>query len=131
MYNHRLYILFWMISALALVLGNIFFPGYYVLGNARLSAVESSIYASFWITFIYWVFWDFAVARAIPNSWEGGSLLYYLIANTISLWVVARFALYVGFGIPSYLTALFLSVFLTAFQKAVWSIFIKSQNPQI
>ncbi|MBI2066376.1 hypothetical protein HYT60_02645, partial [Candidatus Woesebacteria bacterium] len=50
MYEHLLFLLYWFLNSLALYFLGLLFPGSVVLGSWRLTAVEASIYAGFWLT---------------------------------------------------------------------------------
>lgn len=125
MYNHLLYLLYWLVNSFTLSLFYYVFPEDFVLGTWKLTAVEASIYSGFWITFIVWIFWDYAMAK----EWKSrglNTILWFWLANSVGIWITARFSNFTGFGISYYYLALILGFFTTLFQRIILKIVTKN-----
>jgi len=91
-----------------------------VLGNYRFSAVESAIYAGFWVTFFVWVFWDFAIARGLKFDTHIVTIGYFWLVNAFAFWLVARFSHVAGFGIINFYWVFAVALAAFIFQRMVW-----------
>src|SRR3990172_11939784 len=105
MYNHILYLVYWVLNTLILLAANSLFPEDIVLGNWSFNQLESAIYAAFWITFFVWAMWDFIMARNVKFKTETGAWSYFLVINILGIWLTARFSHIAGFGIGHFLWA--------------------------
>lgn len=117
MYNHLLYILYWAINILIIKLAFILFPYGVVLGTYRLNPTEAAIYSGFWVTFIIWTAWDFAIARKISLEKPVKSFIYFLLVNIFAIWTVARFAPLSGMGITTYWWAISIGIVISILHK--------------
>jgi len=121
MYNHLMYFAYWVINSLVLYLASWTIPDYgVVLGNWRFNSIESSLYAGFWVTFLVWVFWDFAIAREFNLKNKTAAFLFFLFVNSISIWVVSRFSNITGFELINYQWTLAIGFAATFLQKVPW-----------
>jgi hypothetical protein len=126
MYNHVLYLLYWLINILVMLLLSVFSGSTVVLGSTRLTVFEAAVYAGFWLTFVVWVFWDLAIARGMKIVNQSRSYYYFLVVNLMGVWLVSRFSGYTGFSIESFSWALLLGVLVNAFQRAAFRLVAKS-----
>jgi len=117
MYNHLLYLAYWFINSAVLYAAGILIPAVR-LEDGRFSSIETAIYAGFWITFMIWVWWDFAIARKFLFN-NTASFFVFLIVNSISIWAVSRFYFFTGFILTDYVWALGLGVAATILQRMV------------
>jgi hypothetical protein len=124
MYNHLLYFAYWVVNSLVLYFANVFLPDAVTLGDWRFNAIESSIYAGFWVTFVTWAFWDFAIARQFNLQNWFVDLGYFWLANFFALWAVSLFSRFTGFSMVGYEWILATSFVATIFQRMVWSFFV-------
>lgn len=121
MYNHLMYFAYWVINALVLYLASLIVPDSNIaLGNWRFSNIESSIYAGFWLTFLIWIFWDFAIAKEFDLRNKTFSFIFFLLVNAMSIWIVSKFATVTGFGVINYQWILAISLVTTLLQKVPW-----------
>lgn len=125
MYNHWLYFAYWLASAVVLLLASIIPDTKVILGNWRFNNIEASIYSGFWLTFLYWVWWDFAIQRRIYNDNKTVSFLIFLIVNSIGVWVVSVFHYIIGFQLLGYPWALGIGIVLTIAQSIAWRIVVR------
>lgn len=126
MYNHTLYFYFWCTNALVLFASKYLIPdNIVVLGSWRFSSIESAIYAGFWITFIYWVWWDFAIQRSLSSDQKIVSFIIYSIVNSIAILGVSVFHGVFGFKLENYYWAGAIGFMTTLLQSFVWRMIVK------
>lgn len=97
------------------------------LGEGRFSSVEASIYTGFWLTFMVWVWWDFAIAKKVSLDKYLFNLGFFLFVNTFSLWVLSRFSGFTEFEIKNYVWILIIGMTVTLCQKIAWNLVV-NQN---
>lgn len=124
MYNHLLYFSYWIVNSLVLYAFTFLAPSNVILGNWRFSSIESAIYAGFWVTFLIWVLWDFALAKGIKFDTGAVTLGYFWSANILAFWLVSRFSEYAGFGVTSYLWAITIALFAYMSQRLTWHLVV-------
>lgn len=115
---------FWLavcvVNAIVIYLASTLFPSNIVLGNAMLYAWAalgiSSILLTLLLSLIVPVF---RTSKLITNKEPYSELIYYGAVNILGLWLLARAAIYTGFGISSLFVAIILGVVLTIFQGEV------------
>jgi len=95
------------------------------LGNWRFNSFEASIYAGFWLTFLFWVWWDFAIARGIKLDNKFITFVFFLFVNSFSVWAVSMFYRVIGFGLTNYYWALAMGFAVTILQRAAWRVIVK------
>ncbi|MBI5044623.1 MAG: hypothetical protein HZC02_01745 [Candidatus Levybacteria bacterium] len=122
MYNHLLYLGYWIVNSLLLYLLSFFLPDIN-LGNDRLRLIESAIYAGFWLTFCVWVWWDFTIARKIRFG-KAASLLAFFIINCFGLLAVSRFSFMTGFTIDLSFWIFVVGAIMTLCQRVVWRVIV-------
>ena len=125
MYNHWLYLTYWLVSAAVLLLASIMPEVKVALGNWRFNSIEASIYSGFWLTFLYWVWWDFAMHRGMNYDNKIISFLVYLVVNSAAVWIVSVFHYIFGFQLLDYSWALAIGFVLTIAQSVVWRIVVQ------
>lgn len=129
MYNHLLYFSYWLVNSTVLYVLGLLFSQNIVLGNWRFSPIESAIYAGFWVTFLIWVLWDFALAKGVKFDSKVVTFGYFGITNIFGFWLVSRFSQYAGLGITNYIWAFAIGLVAYIFQRLAWGIVIRrSQN---
>ena len=125
--EHLAFLLSWLVTSLLLYLAHIIFPGSVVLGTYKFTVVDALIYSGFWISFLNWAIKDMVIVRGIHPESKFGSLVFYILAGSLTVWMVARFAPYTGLGLVSYRWALLLGVFI-GFVVARMKSFIKASR---
>lgn len=125
MYNHRLYFAYWIVNAAVLFLVSLVPETKVVLGNWRFSSLESAFYAGFWLTFLFWVWWDFTMAR----GWKSGNTFFTFVfffgVNSFSVWAISLFRQFIGFQLQEYYWALAIGFIITILQGAVWNVIVR------
>lgn len=113
------FLVMFTVNSLIVYLASVFFPNQVVLGTQHITAGWALIHAigslalinTFAIPFIR----EFEKKKGrmlTPKEW----MIDYFFINFIGIWVIARFAEQLGFGISSWLVAVILSVVLDAVQ---------------
>ena len=120
MYNHLLYLLYWILNSLVLYAAFALFPDWVVLGNARHLPVEAAIYAGFWLTFFVWCMWDFIFIRGVKLEPESLAISYFLFVNALGVWLVSRYAHLTGLGIANFGWAFLVGGVADLIQRFVW-----------
>lgn len=124
MYNHLLYLAYWIVNAAVLFFTSLLIPAVR-LGGGRFNSIESAFYAGFWLTFLIWVFWDFAIARKFNFESKTVNFSYFLLVNFISIWVISRFSSLTGFALTNYAWALVIALAAVLLQKIGWRLVVK------
>ena len=113
------FFLLWLVNALIILLANTLFPNNIVLGTMSLSHLTALILSSGVLAWAATVTLPLFTAYEIrqqtvltPQHWMAG----YLVINTLSLWVVGRFAEALGLGISSWVFVLGLAAVLDVVQ---------------
>lgn len=117
-----MYFAYWVINAFVLYLASVLMPDNVVLGSWRFSNIESSIYAGFWLTFLIWVCWDFAIAREFNLKNKTIAFIFFSLINAIAIWIVSRFASVTGFELINYQWAPVIGFASTILQKIPWKL---------
>jgi len=127
LYNHVLYLAYWFVNFLVFYLVSRIIPSDIVLGNWKFTAIEAAIYSSFWLTVLVWTAWDFIYSRGV--KFDGGvvTLIYFWIVNTLGVWLIARFAHILGFGITGWIWAVILGAVANLSQRAAWLLVTKKE----
>ena len=116
------FFVFWVIDALLLYFANMLYPGYYVLGNARLTAFWAVIVSGFVWTAVVWKAVILYNKLGIKDSEVLKAMLFWLVVNFATLWIVARFSALFGFGVVSYVWVFALAVVGNCLQWLAWSL---------
>lgn len=127
MYNHVLFIIYWIITATILYIIHIFYPTSVVLGNHKFVTIEAAVYSAFWISFIMWTILDVFYSRGFRFRNLVLFLIAFLAANSVSIWMVARFAKLLGLGIVSYQWAFAMAAVITVAERIAWQFSSEAQ----
>jgi len=125
MYDHILFLLYWLLNSLLLSLLGFIFPSSVVLGNFRLLPFEASIYAGFWLTFFVWTMWDYVSIRKVKLESFPLRFLFFFFVNSLGIWIISRYAKYTGLGIASFWWAFLLGGVADLLQSVSWNLFGK------
>jgi hypothetical protein len=119
MYNHILYLTYWLINTFVLLVASSFLGQNIVLGNWRFNDVESAVYAGFWITFIIWIWWDFAIARKFGLNNKYIVFAFFLFVNFFAVWAVSGLHDSIGFKKNDDFGVLIVALVITILQRIV------------
>ena len=122
------FLCFWLLNSIILYLSGIFFPKNIVLGNVGLSTIMATFVAGFAVAVIgkaikpifKKVGLELFKRSGIKLGREHQKFLFYWGANSVAIWLAARFSFLLGFGISSYIWALGLGLALNLIQWACW-----------
>lgn len=109
------YVVMLLVSMLVIGLANWFFPTYVVLGTAKLSPMWALCLSAGKLALITTAVMPLVTYREwkmkrnyTPKDW----MVTYLIVDVIMVWLVSRFAQYLGLGISSWWVAVLLGTAL-------------------
>lgn len=128
MYNHLLYLFYWLINLVVIYLVKWLWPESLILGNWRFAEIESAIYTGFWMTFLLWLVWDFALARGLRMEDRLATWLFFGVVNCASVWVITRFGFYLGLAVSSFSWVLVVGLAATLIQRLIWSLVVERKK---
>ncbi len=115
---------FWVaigvVNAVLLYTASLFFPAYVVLGNEYMESWIAVILTGFLLTVCVALTKPVMKAAKLKVKGDIAINITYTIANIVGLWILARLAQFVGFGVSSFLVVIVLGISLTLIQYAVW-----------
>jgi len=113
------YVVLFLVNSVVIYLANAFFPQFVALGTATTTKAWAIIQSMGILTLanllVIPFVREFERRKNRMFSSKEWMILYFLI-NSVSLWIIARFALYLGFGISSWMVAVGLAIVLDVFQ---------------
>ena len=109
-----------VVNAVVLYLANMFFPTYVVLGNNSLSPLFATVITGFLLSATMALPEPVMKAVGLKTKNELYLALVYIVFNVVGLWILARLANYVGFGVSSFIVVIALGFVLNLVQYAVW-----------
>lgn len=122
------FVAFFVVHAAVIYLANMFFPQLVVLGNHFFNPTLGLLYAVIPFTLVTVGSIPLiehvgdAIKRKISNmEW----MLYYFVINVAALWILARFAEWIGMGISSWLVVVVLGAIITFAQGMVIGMIMK------
>ncbi len=118
--NYILFISIAVVNAVVLYVGSMFFPSDIVLGNSNLSPILAAFVTGLLLSAIIGLPEPIMKASNVKIKNEMHLALVYLVFNILGLWVLARLANYVGFGVTSYIVVIVLGLILNMLQYGVW-----------
>jgi hypothetical protein len=125
MQSQLLFFVFWLLDFLSVYLLRLVFPNLVVLGNWRLTPLEASIYASFWLTFFVWMMGEYMTVREVEFRTSLPRFVFLFFINSLGVWIVSRYSQYAGLGITSYWWAFVLGGVTSILQLVSWKVLEK------
>ena len=99
-----------------------FYPGSVVLGNASLSSMAALTVTAILLTLIISQVEPLLKLAKVRLKGDFAMAIVYGLVNIIGLWIIARTAIYTGFGISTVSVAVILGVVLNLAQYFVWKL---------
>lgn len=120
----QILLLFKMLIANGLIiyLAAYFYPGTVVLGNASLSSMAALIVTAILLTLIISQVEPLLKLTKVKLKGDFSLAVVYGLVNIIGLWIIARAAIYTGFGISTVSVAVILGVVLNLARYLVWKL---------
>ena len=109
-------------NGLIIYLAAYFYPGSVVLGNASLSSMAALIVTAILLTLIISQVEPLLKLAKVRLKGDFAMAIVYGLVNIIGLWIIARTAIYTGFGISTVSVAVILGVVLNLAQYFVWKL---------
>ena len=129
MSNHLLYFGYWLVNSLLLFIASLVLPESVMkLGSWRFNSLESSLYAGFCITFLIWVWWDFALAHKFTLDNKMFAFAFFVFVNSFSILAVSTFSYFTGVEVISYIWIVIIGLVVTILQRVTRS-FIVGKRP--
>ena len=127
--SHKEQFLFWALSFAAnfavIYIASITYPTQVVLGNSIVSPFSAGIITALILTLLLAQVMPFIKTVKIKVKKDNYWAAIFAVANIGLVWLLARFAVYTGFGIASVVTALILGLILNLVQYGIWRLVIK------
>ncbi len=96
MYNHLLYLAYWVVNVIVIFTLGRLFPGLVGLGVNKFAPLESAIYSGFWLTFFVWTMWDLVISQEVKLEPAPLAFVYFFLVNALGLWLVSYVSRYTG-----------------------------------
>lgn len=109
-----------IVNAIALYLASLVFPAQVAIGNEFVENWMAAILTAFLLTVLLALTKPVMKAANLRVKGDLPINITYGITNTLGLWVLARLAKYIGFGVSAFWVTIALGVVLTLLQFAVW-----------
>lgn len=113
-----------LVNAAILYVVSLFFPDFVVVGNEFIEGWMAVILTSLLLTVLLVLVKPLMKSASLKVKGDLPINITYGIANIVGLWVLAKLARYVGFGVSSFVVVIVLGVVLTLFQYVVWKGFV-------
>lgn len=114
--NTNMWIAVGVLNAVVIYLGALLFPALVVLGNDSIPGLLAVILISILLTLLLTLVPALAATMKLKSNSVVSMNLQYGVVNIAGLWILAKFAKYLGFGISSFWVAIMLGAFLTIVQ---------------
>lgn len=114
-------LILWIVNTAILYIVSVFWNNLIVFGNAQLSPIIAAILTGLLFTIIESVILPLLYKLNIKQVRETPAELEvaYFLINIAAIWILARFASVLGFGIASFWVAIILGVGLSLIKKIV------------
>ncbi len=109
-----------IVNAAVLYVASLFFPAYVVVGNEFIENWMAVVLTAFLLTLLLALTKPIMKAANLKVKGDLPINITYGIANIVGLWILAKLARYVGFGVSSVVVVVVLGVVLTLLQFVVW-----------
>lgn len=109
-----------IVNAAAIYVTSLFFPAYVVIGNEFIEGWMAAILTALLLTVILALVEPVMKAAKLKVKGDLPIGVVYGLTNMAGLWVLARLARYVGFGVSSFVVVIALGVVLILLQFVVW-----------
>jgi hypothetical protein len=118
---------FFLVTVLLFYIATLLFPSYLVFGTDSISAFAGMLQSAALLSVI--VVGVIPVIEMVAASLgrkvsDSNWMVFYLLINTVGIWVLGRFAEVIGMGISSWVVALVLGFVLNLAQGLTYKLFI-------
>lgn len=100
------FISYWISNTLVLSLANSLYPDFFELGNANLNSTLAAVFSGFLLTVLLFLARGLARTQELPKKGRFVMFVYYWLAGSAGIWLIARIATVSGFGIARYTWAI-------------------------
>jgi len=120
-----IYIIFFLINSLVFFLANKFFPANVVFGTHLVPKNLAFFWASAILTLVVWLSRPITKRFGLVIEGKIPMFFYYFLANSASIWILARLAQISGIGISRFYWAFLLGFAINILQMLTWELFKK------
>ena len=113
---------FFVLNSIVIYLASFLRPSSFELGSATVPENIAALWAGALLTFIVWVSKPIIESFGIKPQGTALKFLFYWLANSAVIWVLARFAEVSGLGISRFYWAIVLGFTLNIAQWSLWQI---------
>jgi len=118
------FLIYWVVNSLLLYLATLVFPGNFVLGTYRYSVLVAAVISGFVWTLLTWITKPVQIRLKVRDELKKS--VFFFGVSFVSLWLIARFAPYTGFGVTSFVYLLGLAMVAEVVHAAIhWLVDIK------
>ena len=107
-------------NSVLIYIASMLYPAHIVLGNDALSRWAATVVTSLILTLILAISYPLVASMKLKKDKELISNIFYIAINIIGVWLLARGAIYTGFGITSFIVAVVLGAILAISQYFIW-----------
>lgn len=120
------FILIWLANSLLIYIASALYPSSFVLGTAFVPAAIAPFVAGLGLTLICKLGKIILAKLGVELKGRYSKFVYYWAINAAAIWILARFATYIGLGIAAYYWALVLGFVTCLFQWLLRQAFKRS-----
>lgn len=111
---------YWVTNSLFLYLAFLVFPNIIVLGNNVRSPTVAALASGLLLTIIIGLVPYVAKKANLKIKKESQLGMVYFVVNVLGIWLIARGATVIGFGITAFWVAIILGFIVNLLQWGVW-----------
>lgn len=117
----------WLVSTVVIYLAALALPSYFELGSHVISELPGAFLSGLLIALFNWAAKPILASLGSEYKDPVRLFIFYWVSNFLAIWLVARFAIYTGFGIVSYQWGIGLALFMNLAQYVMWQILQKDK----
>lgn len=126
--NIIVFLCFWVTNSLFFYLASLFWSTAVVLGNNIRSPFIAAIMSGFILTLVITLVPFILKSAGYKIKKEKEQAAVYFIFNAIGIWLIAKLANFLGFGIKAFWVALILAAVVNLLQLLVWKYIVKQNK---
>ena len=121
------FISIWLVDTVVLYLAALSLPSYFELGSEAVSELPGAFLSALFIGLFNWAAKPILASFKIKLEGTARMFIFYWVSNFVAIWLVARFAVYSGFGMASFYWGIGLALFMNTAQYVMWQILKKDK----
>jgi len=119
------FVSFWLLNSFLFFLASVILPKNFELGSSTIPVSLAHFWSGAWLTFVVWM--SKPVFSKVGVKPQRGFLtfIFYWLANSVVIWVLARLAEYTGLEISKFYWAVILGFIVNLAQWNLWQVLRK------